>query len=88
MDLIIYPYFDGPNITVDLYKTFADEEPLGGAEFSLEHLVEEAKSQLAADDGKVHDDEAIEGLYKTIDALREAANQLAELIDDPEEDAA
>lgn len=87
-NLSIFPYFTEEGIDVDLYKKPTDEEPIGGATFSFDHLVEQLINEFAEDGEKIDSEEGAELAYKVIDALRNAANKLAEAVNDPEEDLA
>lgn len=78
---IIYPFFDGQGIQVDLYANENDTEALGSADFPLEFLADEFISEFANEEGRIVDIEACEYAYALIDALRTSANKLAAVLD-------
>lgn len=84
--MFIYPFFDGEGVQVDLYESENAPEPMGSADYPLVFLAEEYIAEFADANGFITDIDAAEGAYALIDALREAANRLAEALD-KEEDA-
>ena len=81
---VIYPWFSGDEVQIDLYVKETDQEPVGGASFPLDHLVDEYIAEFGDDDGVITEHEAIEDAYVLIDALRESANKLAAAVKEDE----
>lgn len=79
-EFFIYPYFTPEGIQVDVYQNRQLDKFIGGAEFSLDWLIDQITTELGDENSQFSEGEAIEYVYQIIDNLREAANKLAQRI--------